>query len=582
MAKGPFSPVEQAPISDVRLVAEKLPKSAVEAGAGVVKAVGVVAEDLIDRQREDFQKGLEEDLRTGLKPVEEALNVVRDPDSLEDLFTKAAEGDPIFVSAKDELIRIGSAMRRGKVAGDAARIRMRAVLATAINEAPAFADELRASARDILGFGPEQAVVRDLLRDPTAGPKTAVQKELEQIQVDVQVFGIPEEVSIAMRRNARVNASEMAQITLDIKRGDATAASAAHLADLAANAFLTDFSAKMQAKINADGGIEDVAGAKLAANQVLQEMRGIALAAMGPNASTQQRAAFNKTWQSHSQFVNNSVTGGSLLKLYTQHNNTAQAMALADILKIPDLATMHELGGDSGMLALLEVYGNYTTQAQIDAAMLVSPELAGLNTFKRLTGAITTAVFNQQSGREMSTRDKILAGVFNTEVIVNPESPPEKKVEALDHQVSNLGGASTFSQFDNNMFLVRTKVDSRLAASFAGLQVNQAAANLIDARVLLELNPDITFTDGAYSLPAQDPLDVRQAGGVRQAKQGQIDKLNRFLSISTKYTDAGIIDWKGADAFHQDVLGEKQVVIETVEPRRRRFNVDTGQLEDVK
>lgn len=582
MAKGPFAPVEQAPIDGVRLVAERLPESAVEAGAGVAAAVVNTAATAVGVQKDRFQKQITEDATKELDAVAEGLMAIRDPEAQERLFAAAASGNPFFTRAREEFDSITLAMQQGKLPSDAAEVRMRAVMKTAINNAPEFTEELRQAARQAVGFSPEAEAVKNLLREPSAGPKTAAQKLEEEIDAQVQVLGIPREIVIAGMRNAELAQNEMAVLTLQARQGEMSANHASAMADAAIGQFTVDFSAQVQAMVTQNGGIQDVASTKVAASQMLNVFKVQALSAAGKNAPVQARGRINEQFRNAEQSMHRMIEDGSLNTLFTEHNDLIQAQTLNGVLSLPELAVMHQFGPKE-LLNYMAVSGKYTTPAQIDAAMQFHPSLSGIRTLKQLQPALFQAVTNQENGLELSTRDKILAGTYNTQMMQDPEATTEQRNVALERQRANLGDASTFQQFEDGQMLMRTKHDQAMAKSFGELFGNQQAANIAEMNTLLEQNPSIEFANGQYTVPGVSALDAAQGGLALNAEQrGTVARANRMLRIGKQYSDAGIIKWDGADAFHTKVLDNEVPEVAQPTTRRRRFNPDTGGFEDVK
>lgn len=586
MARGPFAPVEQAPISDLRLEATTLPKSATEAGVGIANVVAAGVTKGVERVKKDYQDEISNELRTSIDVVEQGLAANRDPVVQQQVFDAAANGNPFFQRAKEEFIQIQDAVRQGKLPSVAARLRTRAALASAINSAPEFQDELRAVAKQASGFSPEAATFLDRLHEPVAGPKTGADKGEEAIQKLMAETQLPREVIIAGNRTAFVNKIEQSKINTAMLQGEANAASAASLADIQSSNMLLSVAANIQSQMKQNGGVYDAGMVMASVTQMGIANKQEVLAGLDPSTPVDIRSRISQQMDNHINSLRRMVEDGSLETIFTERNKGIQAMTLNGVLNMPDLAVLHEFGKDK-LLEYVALMDKYKTPAQLEAARQFHPTLAAMHSLKQFAPAMSDAIKKQASGETLTTQDKILAGIFNNQVMQSKDSSSQEKNEALNNQIVNLGEASAFKAFDNAAMLMRVKEDPSMQKSLAVLFSNQYNSNVaLVSSAVRELGVEnIAIVDGKLDASAAEQKFSQAPGGVRSMIANHLETIavaNRMLSIGKTYKSAGILEWSGPEKFFADVTSAAgSAGAQPDKPRRRRFNPDTGTFEDV-
>lgn len=552
MPRGPFAPVEQEPIRDTRLVAEKLPASAAEVGGGIFDAVAKGADALAQIQRTRFEDQIKDDLSSELDATELGLAAVRDPTVQQNIFDAAANGNPFFQRAKEEFLSIADAVKQGKLPSDAARIRTKAALAAAINETPEFEDELRSHAKAALGFSPEAAVFRDLLREPKAGPKTAAQKQEEAIQAG-EAIGIPRDVMIAGMRNTQLAEFEQAQINLQLSRGELGANQAAAAADAQAGIMMTDLMASVQANMTQNGGVYDAATVMASANQLILAQRAAALNSLPPEAGVDVRNRVSNQFNDHARAIRAMIEDGSMERMMTQENATIQAMIVNNMMNVPELATIHTLGGKDDMLEYVTLLSKYKTPKQLEVVQSVHPSLAGLTTLQQFAAASGEAVRRQAENLPaQSDQERVLRSIYNGQIIRSQESTPDRKNEAITRMRADIGDLSTLKQFNDGAVLAATKRDAEMSDTFANLFSQQVAAT---KQVLAEMT-----AAGVELEISGEGLNKRITRNVLNVPTGldaprMIDALNTanlLIEMGNRYEGAGIIKWEGAQQFFDE------------------------------
>ena len=558
---GPFAPVEQAPIADVRLVAEELPASAAEQGAGVVDAVGKLVGVGVEKVRQDFEDDLKSGLNDNLDAVEQGLAAVRDPSVLAQIEDAAQRGNPFFQRAKEAFLKISDGVKQGKLPSDAARLLTQAELQSAINAAPEFTDELRAEAKRALGFSPDSAVFAQRLREPSAGQKTGAQKGEEAIQKAMAETGLTRDVVVAGNQTIFRNKVDASQINTALARGELNANQAAAIADLKASDALLGMMNGIQTQMLANGGIYDAEQAKVAAATQLQALKLEALNSLDPAAGVDVRTRVSQQFDNHARTIDSMLEDGSIQNMMTKQTETTQAMILNGLMNMPELATIYTLTGKEGFADYMSLVGKYDTPQKWNVAKQVHPALSAFDSIKQFIPAMNQAVTNQANGvPAASDQERIMRGMYNTERVRSDEATSEQKVESIDAMRTDLGGASTLNTFDNGKQLVITKRDAKVRDSFANLYATQYAGNVDELSTSLGKIPNhgVTITDGELDATGLEER-VFQAVGVERDQMNtaleQIDRANRMLRIGNKYTAAGVID-TSTEQFMSDVTGK--------------------------
>lgn len=543
MPRGPFAPVQQQDIADTRLVAENLPISEAEAGAGVFAAVTKGASAALEANRRDFEKGIKSDLRDELNATELGLAAVRDPNVLKTITDAAAEGNPFFQKAKEEFLMIADAVKQGKLPGNAATIRTEAVLASAISKNPEFTEELRTEARAALGFSPEAQVFKNLLSEPRAGAKTEAQKLQEEINATVQILGIPEDVVRSGMRNKMLAEFETNQIELQLKRGEIQGNRAADYGDVAANTLSMDLISQLNAQISQQGGVVDV---ELFKNQVTTQFAALKskmTSQMGPNVDTKIRANALRQVDEHQQAVVRMVEDGSFTKIMTEKNELIQTMVLNNALNVPELAAIHTLAGKEGLVKYFDVVSKATTKAQFD--ILTGPQgpLSGIRNIGEFGTKMAESIKNQSRGiPSANDQERVFRSLFNFETLKDAKS--EDKVEAAGRLESDLGSVSAIKHFTDPVVLMNTKNDGKLAAKFTNIFSSAAAGVQQDLQSFQDqFGAIISFDGTAFSIPRTEKLRSQSLEAF--VSEGQlikaVDSANTLLEVANMYTGAGII-----------------------------------------
>lgn len=590
MARGPFSPVEQREVGATKLVAESLPASAAESGAGIFDAISKGAGALVEQNRTRFEKGIKDELRSDLNATELGLAAIRDPNILKSVTDAAAEGNPFFQKAKQEFLLIADAVKQGRLPSTSATVRTKAVLAASLAENPEFSDELRAEAKAALGFSPEAQTFRNLLREPKPLTKTATQKLQEEVDAAVNVLGVPESVVVAARRNDVINKAELQMQQVLIGRGNIQANQASFIGDLTANEATNQISSMIQSQIAATGGVSDPIAFKQQANASLGAIRAQTLQNLGPFADPKVRSTVMQQFDNHAKNINRMIDDGSLVQVYQEKNELVQAMVMNNILKIPELAAIHTLVGKEGMLEYVTVLSKGMNSTQLDILAQSHKSLAGLRNLGDYGRALSTSVQNQANGIPAANdQERVLRSLFNLETI---KTGSKGAAEAVDKMEAEIGAISTLKTSLDPIVIFNTKNDPKLREKFTNLLTTEVVATKQTIQGIVDQFGDLVNFDGnIFSVvqPSTEELEAAVLPGQAEPSiagftssiglDNAIERANTLLEVGRAYQDAGIIEFDAS--LLQPTAAPERVQTEQGEIVLR-WNPELGDFEEVK
>lgn len=598
--KGPFAPVEQAPIADTRLVATTLPASAAEGGAGFFPVVAKGLEAATTITRDHFETGIKDELRDDLDALEQGLAGVRDPVVQQQIFDAAARGNPFFQKAKQEFVRLADAIKQGRLPSSSAELRAKGILGTAITGAPEFSDELRAEAKSALGFSPEAAVFRSLLSEPRQGEKSPEQIASEQLRIEAFKTGRSvEEVQSAALQMAE-NKLESSKLNLDLLRGTATTNNIISASNKeSANAFIESFGI-VQTMITSNGGIPDAEQLKITLGAKFDTMRENAIAALPPTTDPAVVGRYTQNFNDRKRALMDMINDGSFQNLMTKRANTIGALIKNRLFQDPVLATLHTAVGGEGMLEYVSFMARYDTPAKFEAALQANPSLNGLTSIADLGRAMAQEISMQSNGQPAeTTQSRTLRGIWNAQQLrAEPETfKQETAAQAVDAMITDLGEVSTFEQYEDSKVLVNVKKSGKLGKQFANLLATNKAANLADMTDALSKEftqgIDIEIENGQYMLSGLDSMVSSAALGATNEQASQIQRLrrvvkrvNNMLRIGSMYQSGGVVEFGTPETFLQEVrkvAPAPEGKTETIAPERvvRRYDPETKTFTEV-
>lgn len=602
--KGPFAPVEQAPIQDVRLVQESLPMSATEAGTGVFDAVAKGAQQGITLGTDHFERGKKDELRDNLDAVEQGLAAVRDPAVQQQIFDAAARGNPFFRKAKEEFIRITDAVSQGRLPGASAQLRTKAVLSNAITEIPEFADELRAEAKAALGFSPEAATFRNLLREPTPGEKTPEQKAADELRKQAVLTNRPMQEVQAANQQIAQNQLATSNLNLDLLQGEVTANSVISSANRqAANASLETYGMLQQMVVSGEG-IEDPIRTSAAVSGIYDRIMQQTLATFPPTTDPGTISKFTQTLNDQKRTALAMIEDGSMQKLMTQKVDMVGSMVKSRMFENPIIASVWTAAGQEGMLSYINLAARYNTPAKWEAAKLAHPALAGFESIGEYGMELGKQIVNQQNGIQPETdRDRTLRSIYNGQVLRAPDAEFDAEAAefAVTHMIEDIGSASTFEQYEDTKVLLNVKKSGKLATQFANILATNKADNTIaltDAlskpatqHIKLVLKDgQLQVSDGTTpGLIGEDIFDNEQLASTTAedishlgALKDAVKRSNNMLRIGKMYQGGGVVEFGTPESYLAEInkgtpafAGKPPVEASPTKPGVRRYDPET-------
>jgi hypothetical protein len=553
---GPFSPQQQAEIQDTRLAQTTLPQSQAEAGAGIAQAVVQGAGAVVQRNTELAIRESQEEAKSELGAVTEALEILRSGDSrrLQTLEDSALQGNAASRAALEEFRNLRSAQAGGALPSNEAAVRTRAILKNAIADAPEFADELRAAAQQALGFSPEAKAVSQFMREPKAGPKTETQKRAEEIAADIfevqQTHNVDEETARNIVMQARKLTFDANTSKQNMTIGQYTTQKAATAAtdgmNLIAGQYMSRISQLAQANPQ---GVVSTADAKAQLGLMVESLKSQMLAGV---TDSKQRGdllqEIGRRKQDLEKWTDQIVNmGDRQSEVFNSMVNMAKANA---VLTTPEIAVFAGLGDPAGFMDYMDTIAKWGGDTKL-------MESAGVGAGDRLmvqlaNGTPTDQVYRETYLRFLQKQAPMSEGEANLHAVYARNQMKQQDVQS-ETMMSNFGSVvETKGEFTAVTMLEDGGVieNAMKNPKFASHGANVMAAQLSAANEALNRSIggfNMTFADdGSITLDqTQRPAPAALGGtGAESAAfvsaQEAVTRYNRVNRINNKWANSGL------------------------------------------
>lgn len=333
---GPFdvNPNSAPNISPIQLTGVANPIAGPQVDVGKIAAD--VANKGADLYIEQGKKKATADLTTQIRSVRDALQVANNPNLEETAFSAEAMKNPYFRQQLNDFKALKAAQRDGTLPQEFVVQRLEDIVSVATSRTPAFEAELKAAARDVLGFDPQHRMTALLMSDQ--GQK----EQLSAFQQRARDLRISEDELAAMELSKMRNDVEQGQYSLAATKGKYNANMAASDARLATSQATVNVATIIQQQI-AQGGVEDVQGMMNLSDQAFDaEILKYQQNATG-NVDPGVINGHISTLEAAKQRSREQIENGSTLKNMQQYNALYTETAKSAMLQMPVLGKMYAL-----------------------------------------------------------------------------------------------------------------------------------------------------------------------------------------------------------------------------------------------
>lgn len=372
MARGPFAvdPNSAAEISPIQLrggTNTVVPQP--DFGGAIADVANVVGTKIAA----DNQKEAINDVKGQLNTFQDALRVSKFPSLEKTFFGAEAQKNPYFQSVLKEFTAIQSAQQAGRLTSEFAVERMEALVSQSIARNPAFATEIKAAARDALGFDPSSKSIANLLK------QSPEEQAGEQLRQQAARNGLTVEQQQAINGAVVKSGLEKQQLELLKARGEYDANMLAQEARLdTANTFVTIMEKVQQ--LTRAGGITDP---DVLANEVRAQFGSIRARLLSNLPGTVPSSAVNaqlETIQKQEETLISMVTSGSMETLVNTQKDLLVSIAQRDVAQLPGIGRLYAVDSK----AALDILGTISKYRDNPQALAAAVQL-------EFEGAITTA-----------------------------------------------------------------------------------------------------------------------------------------------------------------------------------------------
>lgn len=589
---GPFSPFQQQGIGTPRLQQTELPKSKAETG-GVANAVtaGVATVQEVRKQNKSAQLQSEIDLTM------QGLQVFREPtdqreQDIKELEDAAAAGNATASTKLQAIRQIQQAVQQGRLPSDAAAIRLRSVVKTAINDAPEFADSFRAAARKALGFSPEAEAARRTLREPHPGRATKAQQEQEAHDALVQSImrwnggDYKQAEQLAVQREKAEFDANYAHDSMQIADYSDRSISAASSA--AISTATQDVLGIVAEQSSANGGIYDVNAVQATMAARFAAAKAKLLAGVTDARTAGQIAAnFDDAQRSLGKFV-------GLMSKEEQASSRIKTMAklqtLGLAMKHPELQAWMGIPNAQAVFSVLETSSRLADNPALAQAFgyggMAEGQQTSVETYNSFPLAYRQSMLRMFQGKKpVDTQDAKIRAYGAKQIIADPSTDEATSQELLSDIIHNSGEYTAITALDDPRVLRKISRFPALKAQTAKMldaKMEAAAMRVLSSQQLPNLGGGLTVVGDQIEMPTYEDADrfaIEQTTAIKE--------YNRLVKVANMYNKAGIgngsdtkklVD-QGYDQFlkdHPDVAGSKPKVT------RKRYDPKTGKFSEVK
>lgn len=544
---GPFSPIQQADIATPRLQQTEQVQDYTGLGNAVLGVAGAV---------QSYRKGEKrKDLEGQIDSVIEGVRLFRegDADDVSMLEDAAKAGNASARLKLEEYRAVQRAVAQGRLPSDAATMRLRAITKAAINEAPEFADEFRAAARNALGFSPEAEAARLALREPTAGGKTAAQKQQEELDAQIRMvqfvspgLSYEQATSVVQQRIATELDAKFAENQMKI--GDLSDRNIQRFANNTAANIMTDTLGQVAMQIKQNGGIYDINAAQTLLASTVQQARAQALAGVTDSAAANQ---INATFDNTQTNLNNLLTMASKREQAGQFIDTMAKLQAANFaVTHPELQAWMALPNAETLFDVLNMSQRLAANPKLAQAFGMGAQAegmsAGVQMYEGLPVEFRNSMLRMLRGEAPTgQQDAALRAYGSQQLLAEPTVSKEVKQTALSDIIENSGEYTAITALDDAKVMRQIIADPNLMGQAANLLSTKIEAQAAKLRTIkdsvkgasVELQGDKLVIKGG-------PQELKGSGALGGSfadfnnLRTTVEQMNRMTEVNNRYAKA--------------------------------------------
>lgn len=554
MASGPFSSRgnQAAEIPGVQL------KGGFSPTPGIADAVGAIANVAIPAIKKNHIENLREDITGKTESVKTALLARANPLLAQSLFTEEALANPATAAAFRQFNDIANAVKQGRLPGQFALERLTVIQNDAIAESPEFEQEIRAAVMQATGQDPEKRIFSSLLSDQRQA-LSPQEKARQKVQQQAAELNLSEDAIIEGNRIAFQNGVEEAKFKSQARLGTVNFNAVSKASTRRAGAIMMDVMQQGIMQLNTGEGLtpDYIGGVKVQLNASIAAATAQIIASAGDNIDGKEMTLALAPLEKLQKQVEGLVDSASWKTLLTNRNLLNQQLIIGELQNTaPEIAAAHALGGDSGVLQVLQLMEK-ATNPQVRALLdSLNPNAAVRTATGELTSGVQfvptpngilkqyTQLGTGIAGLDVkSTNERILAANTAIQTVGGKEEVHTRAVEDLE----SVSPDHAWVAFDNRKVVQSALQSKVLQAKFIPLQAQQTAGL---ATEFFNLSALPGFRADKFELVNGELLYKQEFSPLTpQGALSELDKLapmfvrrfNKANKISNMYSGVGVL-----------------------------------------
>lgn len=490
----------------------------------------------------------QEELRGKLGAVTKALQASKFPDAPEgDLLTAEGMTNPINKGAIKEMQRIVNAGMQGKLPQYAVVERVNVILNDAVSAAPEWRDELNTVAREMMGFSPQAEMMNQLLAAPKTGTKRLT--TTEQWMEEADALGIPFEQFRQMKLTGMQNTLQKGQYDLLKDQGQYDTSVALKDGLLSAGTLAEQGLAVLQTSI-ASGkpmNVEQYKAAILTAKT--SEMQRLVSGFKPGTDITVLNAAKDQLDQAYDGMLS-LADNQDALTLLTKHNKLFVEVAKDQSYQIPGFGQVLAVLGTSGadaVMSALERFGD--NPKAFEMFRRSGQEGSGAVNMAFAFGATMDSLKRMQAGTPPADVQQAKVDMWTLSTVLAQNNIDPAKGSSFVTRLIDVGFANETGNYGSLKSLANPRVVNNVTKS---KEAHGAIINLYNSEYTRLLNEyDALAADGKIpkegirvegNVIQATPVQGRvQSGGVTQAFDTWVRKMNNLNDFAVKYKSVGVL-----------------------------------------
>lgn len=336
MARGPFSanPNSAPDVAPIQLQGGFSPTPE---GPNVLDAVVQLGQVASEVYIDQGKKAATADIKQQLSSVRDALQVTNNPNLDQSAFAEEARKNPYFNEQLKEFKGLAAAQRSGKLSSDYVVQRLETIVATATARTPAFEAELKAAARDAIGFDPQHRMMALLMSQSDEDVR------LSKLEQEAQSYGITVPELININREQLQLGLQKQRLEVDAAEGKYNTNSLAKDARITSAGISVQVMTTAQQQIAAGGVVDPVTMAANARAMFAGERAALSARAGSVDATilNGHLASLDKLEQQTLEQIEN----GTMANMLTQNKELLTLTAQNAMLETPVLGRIYAVMG---------------------------------------------------------------------------------------------------------------------------------------------------------------------------------------------------------------------------------------------